>query len=966
MWKLRSNIYNVSKQELEESLYMIGNGYLGIRGSFEEGYATGASVRGTYINGLYDRIPMVHAEMAHGFPTEQDRQPRVLDTQTCEIWLDGEQVHLADGKFTDYHRTLDFQTGETTRTYRYFTSTGKSAAISFRRLASFEHVNFLLYKIEVEFDGEIELVSLCDTDIENYSNPNDPRIGQGHTKLMTLLSLVGYDQVVYASMRTATTQIEQAVAISHKVLHTLYATMEHDKHEGKLYTRVKAYGHVGLEKKCVFTDGLRFSSPLERARELLQKYDSFDYDAFLELQIEFLDEFWYQSGIDIQGDPEAQLALRMMQFHLLQSVGVDRFSNVAAKGLSGEGYEGHYFWDTEIYILPVLQMNQPEKAKALLSYRHSILPFARERAKQLGHLQGAAYAWRTISGIECSGYFPAGTAQYHINADIAYAFVQYFLYTDDELFMAEKGFEVILETARLWMDLGNYHNGTFQIHTVTGPDEYTAIVNNNYYTNAMAKYHLYWAYKLYKLLENSKHESVKHLFEDMVNRLNINQGELIAMKTASEKMFFLYDDKLRLYAQDDTFLTKPHWPMDEPEFAHRPLLLNYHPLTIYRHQIIKQADTLLAHMLLEQYVTEEDIKNAFNYYEAITTHDSSLSTCIYGIMASRCGFNDKAFEYFNDSLMLDLKDTHKNTKDGLHMANMAGSILSVTAGFAGLRITEEGIVLRPQKPMSWDEFSFKLNYQGRLLRVIIGSDIRFELLEGEGIYVKVWDRMHFVEKSKPPVKAVVFDLDGVLTETSKAHFEAWKMLASELGFEVPAKLEDEVRGISRLDSLEIVLAHGGLNDRYTLEEKNALANHKNDLYLELIKGYTPDNLSPGAVSLLSYLRESGIKIALASASKNAPFLLKAMGITDYFDAVVDPASIENGKPEPDIFLKASELLGITPGYCIGVEDAYAGIESIIAAGMKPIGIGSKAILNNCGTVFSGLDSFHNFLLNHLI
>ena len=551
-------------------------------------------------------------------------------------------------------------------------------------------------------------------------------------------------------------------------------------------------------------------------------------------------------------------------------------------------------------------------------------------------------------------------------ADIAYAFIQYYLYTDDELFMAEKGFEVILETARLWMDLGDYHNGTFQIHTVTGPDEYTALVNNNYYTNAMAKYHLEWTYKMYKLLDSSKHESVKHLFEDLVNRLNINYAELRAMKTASEKMFFLYDETHKMYAQDDTFLTKPMWPVNEEAFSHRPLLLNYHPLTIYRHQILKQADTLLAHMLLEQYVTEDDIKNAFNYYEPITTHDSSLSTCIYGIMASRCGFNDKAFEYFSESLMLDLKDTHKNTKDGLHMANMAGSILSVTAGFAGLRICQDCIILRPQKPTSWDEFSFKLNYQGRLLKVTIGDETKLELLEGEGIYVKIWDRMHYVETVKPPVKAVVFDLDGVLTETSKAHFEAWKMLASELGFEVPDELEDKVRGISRLDSLEIVLTYGNLNEVYTDEEKVDLANHKNDLYLDLIKGYTPENLSLGAVSLLTELREKGIKIALASASKNAPFLLEAMGITAYFDVVVDPASIENGKPEPDIFLKASELLGITPGYCIGVEDAYAGIESIKAAGMTPMGIGSKTVLSNCDTVFSGLESFHNFLLDHSI
>lgn len=965
MWKLITDSYNFLNQAYEESLYMVGNGYIGVRGNFEEGYAVGDSIRGTYINGLYDRVPMIHAEMAYGFPTVQDKQPRILDTQTCQIILDGEQVLLVDGKYTDYHRALDFQSGESTRHYKYFTSQGKTAEISFKRLASLKHVNFLLYQIEVIYDGEIELISLCDTEIQNYANPNDPRTGQGHTKLMDLVSLIAVDQNVYALMRTHTTQIEQAVAIGHTILHTQYGTMEHEKNEGKLFTKIKGYGRIGLEKKCVFTDALRSTSPLETARDMLDYYSRKSYDVFLEEQKEYLDEFWYQSGIEIVGDTDAQLAVRLMQYQLLQSVGVDRFSNVAAKGLSGEGYEGHYFWDTEIYILPVLQLSQPSKAKALLSYRHRLLPFARERAKQLGHHKGAAFAWRTISGIECSGYFPAGTAQYHINSDIAYAFIQYYLYTQDLIFMAEKGFEVILETARLWLSIGHYVNGKFQIHDVTGPDEYTAIVNNNYYTNAMVKYHFYWTFKLFQLMEQSRSTTITHLFEDLKHRLDVQQVELNEMLIASENMFFPYDQTRGMFAQDDSFLNKPLWPK-EIEYSKRPLLLHYHPLTIYRHQVIKQADTVLAHMLLEQYASESDIENGFNYYESVTTHDSSLSSCIYGIMASRVGQNEKAFEYFGESLMLDLKDTHKNTKDGLHMANMAGSILSVTAGFAGLRIDEDYLQFRPQKPASWEEFSFKLHYQDRLIKVTVGEEFKVNLLEGEELYIKVWDQVHLIEPEQPNYKAVVFDMDGVLTETSKAHYQAWVDLATELGFEVPETLEDEVRGISRMDSLEIVLGYGGLTDAYTEEEKEALATKKNEIYLSYISDYSPLNLAPGAFDLLMMLKTKKIKIALASASKNAPMLLKAMGIESFFDVVVDPSTIENGKPAPDIFLKAAELLRLSPKLCIGVEDAYAGIESITLAGMTPLGIGSKNVLSNCEMVFSGLDSLQHFLINHLL
>ena len=741
MWNLFKNEYDIDKQMLEESLFTIGNGYLGVRGCFEEGYPQGESVRGTYINGIYDRVSMVHAEMAYGFPVIQDKQPRILDTQTCEVWLDGERAQLVSGNYNGYKRFLDMKNGEAVRSYIFKTSSGKSADLKFRRLASLSRFNLLAYQISVTYDGDIRLISVCDTDIENYSNPNDPRTGQGHTRLMSLEWLEEKNNIIYALMKTKTTNIEQLTTISHNITSNNCYEIAHWKDDGKYYTQIDSRDSIILEKYVIFMDGLRFQNLKEQMSKQLNELVKLNYQSLLAEQREALDSYWEKSCIEIEGNEHDQNAIRFMQFQLIQSTGVDEFSNVAAKGLSGEGYEGHYFWDTEIYIIPMLLLNQPERAKTLLSYRARILPDAKKRALELGHTKGAAYPWRTISGIECSGYFPAGTAQYHINSDIAHAFIQYYIYTEDICLMLNGGFEVIIETARTWLEIGHFHENKFMIHDVTGPDEYTAIVNNNYYTNAMAKYHLIWAYKLYSLMTSDAELSNKEEVLKLLRRLDFSEEEALLMKKASDFMYLPYDEKYKMHAQDDSFLSKPIWPFENDIFKKRPLLLHYHPLAIYRHQVLKQADTVLAHMLLEEYADEESIKNAFDYYERITTHDSSLSSCIYGIMASRCGYKSKSYHYFKESIDLDLEDTHGNTKDGLHMANIAGTLLSVTAGFAGVRVIGERLILRPQLPSSWKSYAFNIEFKGRTLRIEIGEQTQVIRLAGKPIEILINDEV---------------------------------------------------------------------------------------------------------------------------------------------------------------------------------------------------------------------------------
>ena len=307
--------------------------------------------------------------------------------------------------------------------------------------------------------------------------------------------------------------------------------------------------------------------------------------------------------------------------------------------------------------------------------------------------------------------------------------------------MLEAAAEVIFETARIWLEIGHWHKGSYHIDSITGPDEYTAIVNNNFYTNVMAKYHMYHANKLY--LELKAYDPSEFL--KLCNRINLSYEEVDEMRLASEAMFLPYDNELGIHEQDDSFLSKAIWDFENTEENNYPLLLHYHPLTIYRYQVLKQADTVLAHFLLEEYADLETIRRSFDYYEKITTHDSSLSSCIYGIMASRCGYYDKAYNYFMESVRMDLDDTHGNTKDGLHMANLAGSCLGIINGFAGYRIKENGISIAPMVPKQFEGYTFKIHYLGSWLEIDVKDFVRVKLLKGNPINIRIYDHEYIVK-----------------------------------------------------------------------------------------------------------------------------------------------------------------------------------------------------------------------------
>ncbi|WP_163194558.1 glycoside hydrolase family 65 protein [Clostridium thermarum] len=722
-WIISDNSLQIKDLLKNESIFNVANGYLGIRGNFEEGYPESyPTIRGTYINAFYEKVSIAYGEKAYGFPETMQKIVNVIDSQTVNIMIDGEKFSLFDGTIKSFNRFLDMEKGFYKREIWWVSPKGKELKMEITRLASLKYLELFTvnYRIEkVNFDGDVTIESVINGEVSNYTDANDPRVAAGHSHILSVSSVNEEKNILQLTAKTQTSKEAVVVTTKHQCNAEESVIYEKDEKSVKAIIKTKLGKEViEFTKYNVYTDSRRYENPKQRGREILEKLSLCSFEDLLKEQENYLKEFWEIADISIEGDEKLQQGIRFNLYELLQAVGKDSISNISAKGLSGEGYEGHYFWDTEIYILPFFTLCYPQLAKQLLKYRYTTLDYARKRAKELGHKKGAAYPWRTIIGEECSSYFPAGTAQYHINGDIAYSYIQYFLATGDMEFIKEFGAEVVFETARIWLEIGHFLKGRFRIDAVTGPDEYTAIVNNNYYTNVLAKYNLKWAAKLYELLK----EKEGNLLRELCERIHLSEEEIRAFDEAAKAMYLPYDENLKINAQDDTFLKKAVWDFKDTPKDKYPLLLNYHPLTIYRYQVLKQADTVLAHFLVEDEADFDTIKNSYDYYEKITTHDSSLSCAAYSIMASKIGYAEKAYEYFIETSRLDLDDTHGNTKDGVHTANMGGTWMAIVYGFAGLRIKEDYISLDPKLPAMWKELVFRFLYRGAEIKVHMRKD----------------------------------------------------------------------------------------------------------------------------------------------------------------------------------------------------------------------------------------------------
>lgn len=931
---------------LNETIFHNANGYIGVRGAYEEGYPEGyLSIRGQYINAFYDITDMKQAEALHGLIEKKQTMTNIADTQSIKIYFGNEAFSMFRGKVKSAARSVDMRRGVTVRKVDWISPEGYEFTIQFKRMTSFQTLPLFLQEIMItshNYEGTVKLLSSHCGEVKNFSDTEDPRVADESVQYLYADSPYIEENCSYITAKTSRSGLQVCSGVGHTVPN-IYQTqvIVNGKEAEHVIT-----GKIGKEethcfyKYSWFADSVRGGASPVEIKSKMSKIMKQPVEMLYREQEEYLSNYWENCDLQIGGDEDLNSAVHYNQYALLQSVGKDCRSNIAAKGLSGEGYEGHFFWDTEMYALPYFMLTCPDLAKNLLSFRYQTLEKAKENARMLGHGKGALYPWRTINGEECSGYFPSGTAAYHISGDIAYAVISYFLATGDTEYLYEQGAEIIVETARLWIDTGNFVSGRFQIQDVTGPDEYTCMVNNNYYTNVLAKYNLEWAVKCKDLL------STAGKWEQFCKKLNIKEEELEEFARAAEQMYLPYDEELDINPQDDSFLQKKKWDFENTPPENYPLLLHYHPLALYRRQVCKQADTVLAHFILEDYQKLSTIRKSFLYYETITTHDSSLSTCIFSIVAAKLGMTKKAYDYFGESAKLDLFNTHKNTKDGIHTANMAGNYMAIVYGFAGLRIKESGLYLAPCIPKRWKDYHFRFLYRNTKMEVRVDKKkCEIVKLAGEPQIIYIYGTKSILTDCiriplKRKYKGIIFDLDGVICHTDKYHYQAWKKLADELGIPFDEEINNRLRGVSRMESLEIILEK---SDReFTPKEKEELADKKNEYYKRMLEQMSPKDVETNVLKTLKALRKKGYLLAIGSSSKNAEFILKQIGLWEFFDQIADGNHILHSKPDPEVFMKAAQYLGLEPEQCLVVEDAGSGIDAALAGGFDCAGLGPAA------------------------
>lgn len=978
-WQLIRHDADPATFAQHESLFALANGALGVRGGLEE---DPTSSHGTFLSGVWERSPIAYHERFSGFARTTDTRIPVAEATRIQLRLGDTPLCLGEGDWLAFERLLDLRNGCYQRTLLWRAPGGATLEIKAERIVALDQPGLLAIRYQVrsvDYSGPITLESAIDTSRHAVEQGEDPRIGAQldgglhthDTQAGPIVAWVG-QHTTHSAIRLICGQRHQLLGDSlqfQDARRTVHGVAQ-------VFVAMLAPGNaVSLEKYVAYAwsspGGSESDRELQHSVEsLLDKAATAGFSALLSIQASTLERLWRTADLAIGDDLEVEQALRFNLFHLFQSSGRDGSGSTAAKGLTGEGYEGHYFWDAEAFMLPALVLTTPELARSILAYRYHTLDRARLHARELNHARGALYAWRTISGDECSAYFPGGSAQYHINAAVAWAIRLYVDASGDEAFLLSQGAEMLFETARIWLEVGHFNSrrgGAFCIHEVTGPDEYSALVDNNHYTNRMAQRHLHDAANVAEWMGTTHPAELAAL----AARIGFDADEAAQWRRAAQAMYLPVDAALDIFPQDDGFLDKPRLPPGLVDVSGKqPLLLRLHPLTIYRHQVCKQADTLLGLMLAGETVDRDAKRRNFDYYEGVTVHDSTLSASTFAVIAAEVGHGDKAYRYFLDTLRVDLDDLHGNAAHGVHLAAMAGSWLALAWGFGGLRVRNGQLALAPQLPLAWKSYRFGLRWRGAYLRVEIDGDgVQYTLTDGTALtflHAGQPQHLHAGEQSlclphapqgarhppPRPLKAVIFDLDGVIADTAVVHHAAWKQLADEIGISFDDAVGERLKGVDRLASLDIVLERAP--SPYSDAEKQVLAARKNDYYREQIERFGPENLLPGARAAIESARRAGFRVGLASASRNAPLLLQRLGIAELFDYVVDANRIGRSKPDPEIFLAAANGLGVAPHECLGVEDAAAGIASIHAAGMLAVGIGHPQALADADLVLSSV------------
>jgi alpha,alpha-trehalose phosphorylase len=710
-WQLRETRLNLDVIAQSESLFALANGHIGLRGNLDEGEPRG--IPGTYLNSFYELRPMPYAESAYGNPESSQSIVNVTNGKLIRLLVDDEPFDVRYGTLVSHERVLDLRAGTLTRNAVWISPAGKKIRLRSTRLVSFTQRAIAAVNYEVEaVDDSVRVVVQSEL-VANEAAPaqsGDPREAAAMESPLEAVDQTVTEQGMVLVHRTRSSRLMMAAGMTNVVKGP--GTIDLETHYAPDWARLTAISALQPGERLTLAKYVGWGWSNVRTQEALRDQVAgavtmarlSGFDQLLAEQRTYLDEFWDGADVEVEGDDEIQQAVRFGLFHVLQAGARAEGRGIAAKGLTGPGYDGHTFWDTEMFVLPVLTYTAPAAAAHALRWRYSTLELAKQRAQTLG-VKGAAFAWRTIGGEECSGYWPAGTAAMHVNADIGNALARYTSVTGDMTVEIEGGVELLAETARLWMSLGNYgRDGKWHIAGVTGPDEYTALVDDNAYTNLAAAHNLLAA----------ADAAERHL--DLSAQFGVTSGEIAAWRSAAAAVCMPYNEQLRIHEQNAGFTTLPEWDFEANKEKY-PLLLNVPYFELYRRQVIKQADLELAMCVFGTAFADDDKARSVDYYEQRTVRDSSLSANVQAVICAEVGHLELAYDYASEAAFIDLHDINHNTRDGLHMASLAGAWAALVVGFGGLR--DEGGVLRltPRLPDTISRLCFNLRWRGLKLKV---------------------------------------------------------------------------------------------------------------------------------------------------------------------------------------------------------------------------------------------------------
>lgn len=723
-WQVRETKLNLNLLSQSESIFALSNGHIGLRGNLDEGEPYG--LPGTYLNSFYEIRPLPYAEAGYGYPEGGQTVVDVTNGKILRLMVDDEPFDVRYGELISHERILDLRAGTLCRKAHWRTPTGKQVKVTSTRLVSLVQRSVAAIEYVVEAVEDFVRVTVQSELVTNEDQPqtsDDPRVSAILENPLEAVDHESRDTRAVLMHRTRASALMMAAAMDHDVEVPGRVEVSTDARADLARTTVICGLRAGQKLRIVKYLAYGWSSLRSRpalrdqAAAALHGAQYSGWQGLVDAQRKYLDDFWDSADVEVEGDPESQQAVRFGLFHLVQASARAERRAIPSKGLTGTGYDGHAFWDTEGFVLPVLTYTLPHAVADALRWRASTLDLAKERAAELG-LDGAAFPWRTIRGQECSAYWPAGTAAWHINADVAMAFERYRIVTGDHSLEAECGLNVLIETARLWMSLGHHdRHGVWHLDGVTGPDEYTAVVRDNVFTNLMAAHNLLTA----------ADASTRH--PDKAGELGVTTEEMAAWRDAAHAVHIPYDEELGVHQQCEGFTTFAEWDFETNTTY--PLLLHEAYVRLYPAQVIKQADLVLAMQWQSHAFTPEQKARNVDYYERRMVRDSSLSACTQAVMCAEVGHMELAHDYAYEAALIDLRDLHQNTRDGLHMASLAGAWMALVNGFGGLRDDEGILSIDPHLPDGISCLRFRLRWQGFRLTVDVNhEDVTYTLRDG--------------------------------------------------------------------------------------------------------------------------------------------------------------------------------------------------------------------------------------------